>query len=106
MSNRLLSDSPYASIDMGMDDDGLKMMFQQVHPMPKPFGIALAPNDRLYNDSIIRQDEIALRVTNVLANVPYKDEKDVQVLKDLLLGPPTINAVLRCTYLHSLISLP
>jgi hypothetical protein len=104
MPSQLLSDSPYAAIDMGMDDD-LRMLFQNPSPMPKPFGIALLQEQPFDNDDLVYQQGMIPNLTSFLANIPYVDEKEAQVLRELLLGPPSIEAARRCTYQHSLHSL-
>jgi hypothetical protein len=101
MQNLLLSDSPYDGIDMCMGDD-LEILFHNPYPMPKPFGIALLRNNAFDTDGIVHQTLMVPKLTSFLANIPCKDDKEVQALRDLLLGPPTIEAARRCTYFHLL----
>lgn len=99
MPDRLLSDSPYAAVDLDMDDDW-KMVFQQSAAQSESSGITALQNRSFDNDGLIYHQEI-LKLTSFVANIPFEDEKEVQVVKKLLLGPPTIEAARRCKYLHS-----
>jgi hypothetical protein len=80
---------------MEMGDDW-RTSFEGLLPEPKPLGIAFVQYPSLDNDSWIDQQSMIPRLTNCLKNIPYKSDEEAQALTDLLLGPPTVEAVRRC----------
>lgn len=91
-----LLDAPFSStIDSYMDND-LGSEFSYDIPRPKPFGINLL----YHNDSDVLacQQEATATLPSILANMPHKDNGEVEALSTLLLGPPTIEAARRCEY--------
>jgi hypothetical protein len=97
----MLSNSLYATIDIGIGDDW-KVVFQQLHPEPKPFGITFLQQGSLDNDDLVHQRCTMTMLTSFLANVPCKNNKEAQLLEELLLRPPTIEAARRYMYLYVL----
>jgi hypothetical protein len=96
-SNYLLSvsDSPYAPLDLEMADDW-KMSFQSLLPEPKPLGSAFILDQFLVNNGPTLQQWIVRWLTRFLQDIPHKNNEEAQVLTDLLLGPPTVEAARRC----------
>jgi hypothetical protein len=95
MSDYLLLDSPYAPLDMGMEDDW-KPNFERLLPEPKPLGIAFIQNGSLDDDSQLHHQSMVPRLTSFLGSIPHKSDEEAQALIDLLLGPPTVEAARRC----------
>jgi hypothetical protein len=102
MPVQMLSDSPYATIDMEMEDDW-KVVFQRLRPEPKPFGITFLQQGSLDVDDLVHQRCTTTMLTSFLANIPRKNDKEAQLLEELLLGPPTIEAARRCAYPYVLL---
>lgn len=104
MSNQLQYVPEYADLYEDMDPDW-KAIFQHpfpAFPNPKPFGATFLPNVSLDHNGLIREQQRVLKLTSILANIPYKTDAEVRVLNDVLFGPPTIEAARRCMYYPSI----
>ncbi|KAH7317270.1 ankyrin repeat-containing domain protein [Rhexocercosporidium sp. MPI-PUGE-AT-0058] len=94
LPNQLLSESYYADIYTDMDPVW-EASFQQPLHKPKPFGISFLQDTSLGHSSLIWEQRKTLMLTSVLANVPFLNDKEAQVLNEVLFGPPTIEAARR-----------
>lgn len=83
-------------LDMEMSDEW-KLVFQNLPPQPISLGMTVL---RRTLNALVHEDCTVTTLATFLGNIPHKNEEEANLLKELLLAPPTVEAARRCKYLY------